>query len=299
MLKRQQQENGEAENIDPPSVEMTEQLKQIWSVCFGDSREYIDFYFAHRFRPEEMLVCLAEGQPVSMLSLLPAQLCHEGHRLPIRYVYAVATLPEYRGKGYARLLLEEAFRRLQAPLALLPASASLREYYGRLGFRDAFALDEYCITPEEIAACGSEGNGQEYWLLTVTPGEYRRIREEYFGREGIFPGGYVSWEESAVAYALLENDFVDGYAYKVQHHGREDILLFREEDNMLRVIETTLPAADVTAVMKRLRVKCPVAVRTAAGMLGQPKAVRAGRAASGMMLGGPDITDGYLNLTLE
>lgn len=317
MITREEKNTGApgADNICcHPDDSMTERLKHIWQVCFGDSREYIDFYFAHRFRPEEMLVCLAEGQPVSMLSLLPAQLCYQGRRQTIRYVYAVATLPEYRGKGCARLLLEEASRQLHVPLALVPASDSLREYYGRLGFVDAFAIDQVTITPEEIAACGSERNGQEYWLLTVTPGEYYRIREEYFGTTGISFNGYVSWDEAAIAYALLENDFAEGYAYKVQHHGREDVLLFREEDHYIRVLETTLSVPEVTAVMKRLRMKCPVAVRTAAQTAARTEnlyaaGIDAAEAAGGgsghdghaygMMLGGPEITDGYLNLTLE
>lgn len=317
MITREEKNMGApgADNICcHPDDSMTGRLKHIWQVCFGDSREYIDFYFQRRFRPEEMLVCLAEGQPVSMLSLLPAQLCYQGRRQPIRYVYAVATLPEYRGRGCARLLLEEASRRLQVPLALVPASGSLGEYYGRLGFRNAFAIDEITITPEEIAACGSERYGQEYWLLTVTPGEYYRIREEYLSTMGISTNGYVSWDEAAIAYALQENDFADGYAYKVRHHGREDILLFREEDHYIRVLETTLSVPEVTAVMKRLRIKRPVTVRTAvnaaartenlyAAGIEAPEAADCGAGHGGhtygMLLGGPEITEGYLNLTLE
>lgn len=280
-----------------PDIFMTEELKRIWQICFGDEREYIDFYFEHRFRPEEMLVYLIDGHPVSMLSLLPAELYYRGKMQPLRYVYAVATLPEHRGRGYARILLEEGRRLTGEPLALVPASDSLRKYYGRIGFLPAFSLAEYLIKPEEIAACDSERNGQEYWLLTVTPGEYRRIREPAFTGDG-----YVSWDEDAIVYALRENDFVGGYAYKVQHHGREDILLMRQEEQTLHILETTLPPADVTAVMKRLRVKCPVLVREAAGRMpeetaadGKDRVVRN----YGMLYGGPKICGGYLNLALE
>lgn len=280
-----------------PDASMTEELKRIWQICFGDDQDYIELYFAHRFRREEMLVYVVDGRPVSMLSLLPAQLYRGGAIQPMRYVYAVATLPEYRGRGFARILLEEGRRQTGEPLALVPALEELWDYYGRLGFVPAFSLAEYSITQEEITACESEQNGQEYWLLTVTPGEYRRIREAAFAADG-----YVSWSEEAIAYALRENDFAGGYAYKVQHHNREDILLMRQEEDTLYVLETTLPPADVTAVMKRLRVSGPVVVREASGRMPE-EAAADGKARVvrnyGMLYDGPKICGGYLNLTLE
>lgn len=280
-----------------PDTSMTKELKRIWQICFGDEPEYIDFYFEYRFRPEEMLVYLIDGHPVSMLSLLPAKLYYGGKMQSLRYVYGVGTLPEHRGRGYARILLEEGRRRTGEPLALVPALDSLWEYYGKLGFAPVFWLAEYHIEPEEIAACGSERDGQEYWLLTVTPGEYYRIREAAFAADG-----YVSWDEDAIAYTLRENDFVGGYAYKVQHHGREDILMMRQEEQALHILETTLSPADVTAVMKRLRINCPVLVRGAVDRIsaeaapdGDSYAVRD----YGMLWGGPEICGGYVNLTLE
>lgn len=280
-----------------PAPSMTEELKRIWQICFGDDQDYIELYFAHRFRREEMLVYVVDGRPVSMLSLLPAELYTGGAAQPMRYVYAVATLPEYRRRGFARILLEEGRRQTGEPLALVPASKELWDYYGRLGFVQAFSLEEYTVTQEEIAACESEQNGQEYWLLTVTPGEYRKIREAAFAADG-----YVSWSEEAIAYALRENDFAGGYAYKVQHHNREDILLMRQEEDALHVLETTLPPADVTAVMKRLCVSCPVVVREASGRMPE-EAAADGKARVvrnyGMLYGGSRICGGYLNLTLE
>ena len=48
-----------------------------------------------------MLVIHEDGAPVSMLSLLPVTVTIGGEKHAARYVYAVATLPEYRRKGYA------------------------------------------------------------------------------------------------------------------------------------------------------------------------------------------------------
>ena len=92
----------------------------------------------------------------------------------------------------------------------------------------AFCVAERTILPDEIAeAKGEEKGQQEYWLLTVTPDEYVQLRDAYF-----MENGYIRWDKDAITYALLENDYADGYAYKVQHHGREDLLLLREEENI-------------------------------------------------------------------
>jgi len=110
----------------------------------------------------------------------------------------------------------------------------------------AFCVAERTILPDEIAeAKGEEKGQQEYWLLTVTPDEYVQLRDAYF-----MGNGYIRWDRDAIAYVLLENDYADGYAYKVQHHGREELLLFREEENAIEVLETTLSEQDLLAVLK-------------------------------------------------
>lgn len=237
--------------------EMIPQIKEIWHQCFGDEEDYMEFYFTHRFTEENMLVCMEDKKPVAMTTFLKAYLVTGEGEIPVHYAYAVATLPEYRGRGYAKMLLEKGKQHFQTPIVLEPASESLIYYYEKLGFCMAFCVAERTILPDEIAeAKGEEKGQQEYWLLTVTPDEYVQLRDAYF-----MGNGYIRWDRDAIAYVLLENDYADGYAYKVQHHGREELLLFREEENAIEVLETTLSEQDLLAVLKRLRIKVLVRVR--------------------------------------
>lgn len=343
----------ENESITYATRQMIPQLTQIWIEAFGDEREYVDFYFTNRFCETDMLVYLLDGKPVSMISMLPAYLRVSaipdnekviGMPRQMRYIYAVATLISYRGRGYARKLIKEAYRLLQVPLVLEPATAQLFYYYQRMGFCSAFAVSEYELNVQKEAsrigesvkenqaiqenyfaetnvtmraaefipvtddASPSEagmtisltGASQRYWLLTVTPHEYKKIRDEKLS-----VAGYVEWDEKAIAYALLENDYCGGYAYKVFHDDMEDILMYRIEDNRMRIIETTLSDADIHGVLAKLRiapdavtVRRPVTMHSNC-MHGNSEPDSGKSRAFGMILGESDLQNGYLNLTLE
>ncbi len=169
--------------------EMIPQIKEIWHRCFGDEEDYMEFYFTHRFTEENMLVCTEDKKPVAMTTFLKAYLVTGEGEIPVHYAYAVATLPEYRGRGYAKMLLEKGKQHFQTPIVLEPASESLIYYYEKLGFRMAFCVAERTILPDEIAeAKGEEKGQQKYWLLTVTPDEYVNLRDAFLRKMVISAG---------------------------------------------------------------------------------------------------------------
>lgn len=305
----------EIKNIVYADASMIPHLTELWMEAFGDEREYVEFYFANRFTGDNLLVCLEEGRPVSMISLLPVLLHRGGEKIPARYVYAVATLKAYRGRGYAKELILKAGKQLKVPLLLEPAGEKLAEYYRRMGFSDAFSVREYDILKERKDLSGAQGNvdlaaaeipfgtsverqAQRYWLLTITPSEYAGLRNAYFAGEG-----YVEWDKEAIAYALLENEFQGGYAYKVFHDGREDILLYRMEEEQMDIVETTLSDEELLEVAekmriypKEIRVRRPVKMHRAEN----GNVMSAGKQrVLGMLLWKEGVSEGYLNLTLE
>ena len=124
----------------------------VWRACFEDDEDYFRFFWEHGF-PLCRGLCLEEdGQAVSMLFLLPGALGNPsalGYRktlLSAWYVYAVATLPAYRGRGYASELTCYAAALAKgeglSALCLRPADEGLYGYYAKLGFVKAFARQE-------------------------------------------------------------------------------------------------------------------------------------------------------------
>ncbi len=274
------------EQIAYATKQMIPALTELWLEAFGDDRAYVDFYFENRFHEKNMLLYLVDKEPVAMISMLPAILHQGGKRQEVRYIYAVATSPAYRRRGYARKLIEAGRQLLQVPFILEPATKPLAAYYEGMGFTEGFQVteNELILPSMQAAAYG----GQRYWLLTVTPSEYKQIRDGKLAGEG-----YVEWDVDAISYALQENDFCGGYAYKVFHDNIEDIMLYRLEEDCLNIIETTLSDADIQGVIEKLRIApAKIQVRRPAGAAGMGKSF-------GMVLGDVKVKCGYLNLTLE
>ena len=115
-----------------------EQLCELWQEAFGDSREFVDAFFAH-FPCDDCAHTLSlGGRVVSVLYALPSTLCIAGSEHSAAYIYAVATAADCRGRGYMQLLVERVEGLLRSRgveyLYLLPASGTLRNYYSRLGY---------------------------------------------------------------------------------------------------------------------------------------------------------------------
>ena len=105
----------------------------LWETVFGDTRAVTDAFFLNAFYPDGCFYKSADGKAVSALYLLPVTLCDKKGF----YLYAAATLAEYRGAGLMGALIKEALH-YAASVAdfvyLCPAEPSLYEYYRRFGF---------------------------------------------------------------------------------------------------------------------------------------------------------------------
>lgn len=136
-------------------------LLNIWSQCFGADQRYQNILTAEEYPLKDTYVYEAKGQIVSVLTLLPirwqnGEQCREGS-----YIYGVATLPQYRGKGYSSRLMREALTDLREQgkdfAVLYPAEESLYDFYAKQGF-------EPCCTQLEAQV---EEEQQEQWLDVV------------------------------------------------------------------------------------------------------------------------------------
>lgn len=121
-----------------PFAAIEKQLYELWYEAFGDSKEYIDTFFAS-FQPEEITHTLTiERDVVSVLYALPQTLYIGGRKYKAAYIYAVATATAYRGRGYMRKLMKRVEQTLLSRgfefIYLLPATSRLREYYSLSGF---------------------------------------------------------------------------------------------------------------------------------------------------------------------
>ena len=296
-----------------------EAIEEIWHKCFGDCTEYIDMYLENRFETENMLVIHEDNRPVSMLSLLPVNITINGEKHAARYVYAVATLPEYRKKGYASKLIEHAFYKYDEPLILQPSSDELRKYYEKLGFDEAFKqspcwiYNTHCqkisqlpktevaknmsyeisedMTHIQISAAEDAMLGK--WRVEdVSAKEYKELRDNFFDGEG-----YVEWDEDAVEYAIKENAFRGGETYKLtdKEGGVKKILMYRvygapSDTGGMQIVETTLDENELKEILPELLRRTDIKhayERNDGGMILRTNDTKEWK-----------CSEGYLNLTL-
>lgn len=121
----------------------------LWEQVFGDDPAYIA-EFLRLMRREDRICSLEEGRVISALFSLKGSYRHLQKNLDLRYIYAAATAPEYRGKGLMADLLdyaEDLAREEGADgMILVPQEESLFRYYSRFGYQPAFYQKNCLVT---------------------------------------------------------------------------------------------------------------------------------------------------------
>lgn len=127
-------------------------IKQLWSETFGDSRDWVEMYFSRVYRDDDALTIYSpEGKLISSLLLQPYRMTFAGaDTVGIAYIAGAATRRQWRGHGYMHSLLADALRQARTrgdmAVALIPATSALYFYYARLGFATVFFTDPQRFT---------------------------------------------------------------------------------------------------------------------------------------------------------
>ena len=151
--------------------------KALWQAAFGDDPRYVDWFYQCCCRPEDMLLLLEDGRLASMTALLPHTLrLPGGGTASAWYVYALATDPSVRSKGYGRQLLLRADDFLRARgadcVTVVPAEASLFRFFGMVGFLPAFYTRKVEL-PRSMTTPAHPADR----VAPIGPAEYNEIRE--------------------------------------------------------------------------------------------------------------------------
>ena len=157
---------------------MTEQLKNLWHLAFGDGMEFIDLFFRTGYSPDRCLYLEEKGQITAALYWLDCE--YRGQKQA--YIYAVATHPDHRGKGLCRILMNkthELLRQQGYHAALLrPADEGLRRMYRKMGYHTAT-----CVTEFNCTAAGTTS------IRAIGAEEYAALRRAFLPEDGVLQDG--------------------------------------------------------------------------------------------------------------
>lgn len=174
--------------VRPSKPEEVPAQKALWKTVFGDDDVYIDNFYRHCAKPEDMLVLLEDGALRSMLALLSVAVAlPDGSEASSAYVYALATDPAVRGQGFGRVILQYVDFYLREKgvdsVTVVPAEAGLHKFFGTVGFTECFATRKIELLADDVQAA-APGDG----AAPIGPQEYGAIRERLLS--GTFHAAY-------------------------------------------------------------------------------------------------------------
>lgn len=126
-------------------------LAHLWHTVFGDSYDYISLMFKPEYEKDIICFCELDGEKaVSAFYLIKNALSFNNCLYNGYYLYAAATLPEYRKSGIMSRLIKEAQSYCEEIgfdfISLVPSEESLYSYYSRFGFEDAMYCNKGIFT---------------------------------------------------------------------------------------------------------------------------------------------------------
>ncbi|MBR5685934.1 MAG: GNAT family N-acetyltransferase [Muribaculaceae bacterium] len=115
-----------------------EGVRYLMQTVFDDSAAALDIFFARVYTPEGNYCHTQQGHVVSAAQAIPYSLLYHGQQATAVYLYAVGTLPEYRGQHLMAQLFKHMHRGLlcqgKAFSTLLIEQEGLQEMYEKLGY---------------------------------------------------------------------------------------------------------------------------------------------------------------------
>lgn len=223
------------------------ELKALWQEVFQEEKAYLDAFFIKLFKEENALIYEEDDQIVAALHMIPYTMMTDGVEHRLLYLYAIGTMPGYRGRGYAGAITREALRiaedRGYSGAFLVPAEESLFRWYEGMGFETVFQKTQMRMDAEELLLL-EYGETEGTWTARQTSN-----REELWDlyRESPF------YQDNWVQLTREQNDFFldelfrsGGDAWILEQEDEKYYALLNREEESLTVYETTIHREELT-----------------------------------------------------
>ena len=192
-------------------------IKELWIEIFGDSERFADF--AVNICSPDGIYLVKENEEIAAMVVAGIDLFAYGKKG--FYIYGLATVPQYRGKGYAKQLVEyvcnDKFSNGYDFCLTQPAEESLFDYYKKLGFETTTYLRKGTVTiKRNLWATAS--------FDTATATRFKEMRSRFSEDEVVHfsPKGYEKFAEYIYSEGGSTAETDDGYC-----------LYFEESDKII------------------------------------------------------------------
>jgi len=265
-------------DIRRPGTDDEPSLRHIWKTVFASDDE--DAFFGFLYDPDMCSTAYHDSTLAAAGYLLPAGniVCGES-AVPATMIYAVATLPDFRGLGYGTAIVHDLISKSRAAgypaIVLCPADDGLFRYYAdHTEFHDWFYVSERRIkkpanitgrltltsgtstltsstsTLTESKSTLTSGRSK---LIEIQADEYAQLREELLKGTP-----HINIDLNLLAYqSLLCREFGGGL-FRIDTGGRISCAAIEtDSDNTVRVIELLGDKKNISDVFSAISEEFP------------------------------------------
>lgn len=224
------------------------ELRELWKICFPDEDPgFLEFFGKNRWDPSYCYVSKEDGKIVSTLTRIPHAIMFNGKVLSVSMITAVATLPDYRNRGYMHELLRTVTDACEHSELLTFIKTEEPALYEPFGFRSAFPRNAYMIRRRDLKRVSPFGIAYEVKALDMLKvysayirrfnGFYTRDLRDFvtYRKEIISTGGKI------IGY-FNSHDRIDGYA-AVRMQGTNlyvDELVYLDSVSLVKLLNACL-----------------------------------------------------------
>lgn len=198
--------------IDTPRKAQIPELRGLWKTAFADEDAFLDCFFGTAFSPGRCRCVTVEDRLAAALYWF--EISCRGERMA--YLYAVATDPEFRGRGLCRQLMADTQAHLKqagyAGAVLVPDGEGLTRMYAGMGYRLCSGVREFTC----------DAAGAPVAVNPISTETYARLRRQYL------PDGGVVQEGENLAFLETFGEFYAGEDFLMAARIQEDTLVGME-----------------------------------------------------------------------
>jgi len=244
----------------------------VWKACFTEDNDYINNYIKYCFPYCKTFLALTDHNEVaSSITLIPTSAfipdtLHNPTELKGYYLYAVGTLPQFRGNAISLSLINYAIELCKDErvsfVITRPSNDSLYGLYNKLGFTNT--LHEEHSTIDLYVTRNTFSSKFQLQKLSADKLYELRLPKKENRIKGIHDS-YFKWPKEILNYAIIEVEEREGICYLIYFdHSKRDyryVLSYPEETcpKTIKVLETNIDEIHYNLLCDVIHCKYPQA----------------------------------------
>lgn len=224
----------------------------LWAKVYGDDGGFLEQFYALCAPFEDVMVLEEDGMIRTILTAPRVTVrCPDGSERKAGYMYALASEPAIRNRGFGRDMMRFGVRCLREEgtecAVLVPAEPSLFRFFDGLGYVPAFSHLRREFSPEELPAPRTEDS-----IAPARPGEYNALRRKWL--EGRL---YMDCPDAMVAFQQYLSRESGGDIYRLELPGGPGCAAVEVYDGVPVIKELLCKEADISAAAALLAGRHP------------------------------------------